>query len=89
MELLLKEESGDIEPSDIELRKAAEDKVERLEVYIDKFGSFLKELKIKLEIGKAGFERAKSDVFKLNELFGQDKDAKPKELFGLFTDFAR
>jgi len=39
-------------------------------LYIEKFGSFLKELKIKLDIGKAGFERVKADVLTLNELFG-------------------
>lgn len=58
-------------------------------MFTDKFGAFLKELRIKIDIGKAGFERIKADVLTFNELFGQEKDAKPKELFGLFTEFAK
>lgn len=63
--------------------------MERLEAFTEKFGALLKELRIKIDIGKAGFERIKADVLTLNELFGQDKDAKPKELFNLFTEFAK
>ena len=60
-----------------------------MEVFTEKFGSFLKELKIKLEIGQAGYERVIKEVLELNELFGQDKDAKPKELFILFSEFGK
>lgn len=28
-------------------------------------------------------------MLKLNELYGVDKDAKPKELFNLFTEFSK
>ena len=49
----------------------------------------MKELKIKVELGLAGLEKVKADVLNLNDLFGQDKDAKPKELFNLFSEFAK
>jgi hypothetical protein len=51
-----------------------EERVERLEVFTEKFGSFMKELKIKCDIGQAGFDRLKADVITFNELFGQDKE---------------
>ena len=51
-----------------------EERVERLEIFTEKFGSFMKELKIKCDIGQAGFDRLKADVITFNELFGQDKE---------------
>ena len=89
LELLIQEEAGEIDEKLIEKRKQAEEACERIEVFVDKFGSFLKELKIKVELGLAGLEKVKADVLNLNELFGQDKDAKPKELFNLFSEFAK
>ena len=53
--MLMKEEGGDL--SELEERKITEEKVDRLEIFVDKFGSFLKQLKVKVEIGKAGYER--------------------------------
>jgi hypothetical protein len=44
--------------------------VERLEIFTEKFGVFLKELKIKCEIGKVGYERLKDEVIAFNILFG-------------------
>ena len=89
MELLIKEEAGDINEDDVQQRRLTEEKVERLEIFTEKFGVFLKELKIKCEIGKVGYERLKDVVIAFNILFGQDKDTKPKELFGLFIEFAK
>lgn len=89
LELLIEEEAGSIDEKSIKKTKQAEEACERVEVFVDKFGTFLKELKVKVELGQAGFDKVKADVLKLNELFGQDKDAKPKELFNLFSEFAR
>jgi hypothetical protein len=70
LELLIEEEAGSIDEKSIEKRKQAEEACERVEVFVDKFGTFLKELKVKVELGQAGFDRIKVDVLKLNELFG-------------------
>jgi len=89
MEILLKEEAGDLDPDDIEKRIKVEEAVEQLEVFVEKFGSFHKEFKAKTELGCVLYEKVSVGMGELIELYVLDKKAEPKDLFNTFIEFQR
>ena len=87
---MLKEECGEATEKDRKEREQLEQEIENLEIYIEKFGTFQKELKEKVEYAQGELETLTDQITKLTKSYGLDAgNIPPKEFFEIFYQFSK
>ena len=87
---MLKEECGELNENDRKEREQLEQDIENFEIYIEKFGTFAKELKSKVDYAEGELQTLTEQVAKLTKVYGLDASAiPPKEFFEIFYTFAK
>ena len=87
---MLREECGEATPKDREERESLEQDIENLEIFTEKFGTFRKELKDKVDYAHGELEELTKQVADLTRSYGWDpKDIPPRELFEVFYVFSK
>ena len=87
---MLQEECGEVTNEEREMRDKLEQDIEALEIFIDKFEGFSKELAMKVEYATAELEMLTKQTVTLTVKYGLDPSTvPPKELFEIFFTFGK